>query len=742
MSLTADRLYELLPAIIRQRDDAQREPLRALLAVIAREGKVFEDDLVRLFDNLFIETCDDWVVPYLGDLLGVRGLNDIARAGFSQRARVANTLGYRRRKGTATMLEQLARDTTGWPTRVVEFFQILETTQWLNHLRPQNLRTPDLRDTNALELVDTAFDTAAHTADVRHIASRRGRHNIPNIGLFLWRLQSYPLENVSPRSAGPADGRYFFHPLAVDVPLFNSPQTETDITHLATEIDVPTPLRRRPLFDELEARRAAILAGDTPTENYFHSIKPSPTPTIASALSVSVRLAANDPLTPIPPEQIFISDLNEIAPGQWRRPDATPAGHVPNVAVDPVLGRLSFAAGLVPAEVLVSAAHGFPGDLGGGPYDRRDSVAEFPLASVDWQAGVSANFPNDPLQNLYPTIRAAVDAWNNRPAGTVTGIIAITDNRTYAGNLTGAFAVQLGAGEKLLLVSADWPKLPVPGGAPGQTARFPGRITPSERRAHLRGDVNISGNAPLSSEAPGEFWIDGLLIDGALTVLKNKPSTTLGTLHLAHTTLVPKSDGLLVEDGNEKLSVALERTICGPIVLPDTVAALDITESIVDVENGVAIDAPGARVEIQASTIRGRVQAQQLEAGNSIFTEDVQIERLQTGCVRFCYVPLVSTTPRRYRCQPELALASAETKAAQALALARIAPAFTAVDYPAAAYLQLARLCAAEICTGADDGAEMGAWRFLRQPQREANLNASLDEYLRLGLEAGLIFAT
>ena len=43
---------------------------------------------------------------------------------------------YRRRKGTASMLEQLARDVTGWPARVVEFFELLTTTQYMNHVRP------------------------------------------------------------------------------------------------------------------------------------------------------------------------------------------------------------------------------------------------------------------------------------------------------------------------------------------------------------------------------------------------------------------------------------------------------------------------------------------------------------------------------------------------------------------------------------------------------------------------------
>ncbi len=36
----------------------------------------------------------------------------------------------------------------------------------------------------------------------------------------------------------------------------------------------------------------------------------------------------------------------------------------------------------------------------------------------------------------------------------------------------------------------------------------------------------------------------------------------------------------------------------------------------------------------------------------------------------------------------------------------------------------------------------MGAWSLLKQPQRVANLEASVDRYLRFGLEAGLVFVT
>ena len=69
-----ERLYQLLPAVYRLRDAEQGYPLRALVNVLARQGQVVEADIGRLYENWVIETCDEWVVPYLGDLLGVRGL--------------------------------------------------------------------------------------------------------------------------------------------------------------------------------------------------------------------------------------------------------------------------------------------------------------------------------------------------------------------------------------------------------------------------------------------------------------------------------------------------------------------------------------------------------------------------------------------------------------------------------------------------------------------------------------------
>ena len=66
---TPDFLYNLLPAVYRIRDAEQGYPLKAFLRLIAGQVKIVKEDIDRLWDNIFIETCDDWIIPYIGDLV-------------------------------------------------------------------------------------------------------------------------------------------------------------------------------------------------------------------------------------------------------------------------------------------------------------------------------------------------------------------------------------------------------------------------------------------------------------------------------------------------------------------------------------------------------------------------------------------------------------------------------------------------------------------------------------------------
>jgi hypothetical protein len=738
----SDTLYRTLPAILRLRDAERGEPLRALLEVLEREGGLVADDIDRLYENLFVETADEWAVPYLGDLLGARGLADPGARGFSVRARVANTLAYRRRKGTAAMLEQLALDVTGWRSRAVEYFELLSTTQWLQHPRPHARRTPDLRYSEALDRLGGAFEEASHAADVRRIATGRGRHNLPHIGLWLWRLQSYRLRELDARPAPDAGGaperagRYFLHPLAVDAPLFHRPRAEDEIETLATEREVPAPLRRWALHRETDRLRRGTVDGATEFPEWFDEPEP--------AAMIAYRFDPADPFMWVPPAEILIADLSAPTPAPpegWLRPpanatyrrrrDGVEVPHPLQVALDPALGRLAFPAGVVPAEVRVAVAHGFPGDVGGGAYDRRDSVAEFPLGEVTWQAGVGRDLPHDPAERLFRTLGEAIAAWNALPAGTF-GVIALVDNGTYVESLP---TLHVRGGSRLLMVAADWPQ--EPDGA-GTLVRRVGRLVPMERRAHVVGELAVR------SGAAAELWIDGPWLEGDLT-LEDAGGAGLARLRLAHATVVPGRGQLAIGAGHEQLRVELVRAICGPIASDAPEIELAVRDSIIDAGDhaAAAVTLPSGHAELAESTVVGTVDVQRFDASNSLCTGRVVAARRQTGCVRFSFVPAGSLTPRRFRCQPDLALAAADgDAAAEALALARTVPDFVGESLAHPAYRQLARRTPESIRAGADDGAEMGVWHHLRQPQREANLRASLDEFLRLGLEAGPLFAT
>ena len=741
-----EHLYSLLPAIYRIRDAQQGEPLRALMGVIEKEMHALEQDISGLYEDLFIETCDEWVIPYIGDLLGVHGVHPISARAGSLRSYVANTLAYRRRKGTAAVLEQVARDITGWNAHAVEFFELLAATQYLNHLRLHNLRTPDLRDTNQLELLNGPFENAAHTADVRKIGMFSGKYNIPNIGIFLWRLQSYPLARVTARKI-PGSG-YTFDPTGIDIPLFNRPQTEKEITHLAEEINVPVPLRRRPLYDELEVRRQALVNNKTPRRVYF---KQQP------VFSVALVMEGESQPEDIRPGEILICDLSDwhIPPDKIDYPTLTTAvSHPIRAAVDPKLGRLVLSTGVVPEpdEVLVSYSYGFSADMGAGPYNRTAFISQVLNRAVDWQVGVSQEQIAVGDETIFGNLADAVTVWNNQPEGTV-GMIVIMDNRTYTENLTGDYAIKIPKGSQLIILAADWsvvedPDAPVP-------RRRTGQFAAAGLRPHLLGMIDVQGTAAGDSLNPGELVLDGLLIEDKITVREG----SLGSLQVAHCTLLPGKDSIEVlssdEIGsrNDALKLTIRETICGGIVLFETIPDLCITDSIIDKRGSISLDAIGTSVQIKQSTILGTSSMHSLEASNSIFEDVVNVVQRQIGCMRFCVLPYSSHTPQRFHCQPDLALVKRALQlnclSTEELSdlekdtvLTRLQPVFTRLSYGDPAYVQMSSACAQEICTGAEDGSEMGVFSRLQQPQREANLHAALDEYMRFGLKAGVFYVT
>src|SRR5262245_60276589 len=245
----ADKLWQLLPAVYRTHDLGEAPdttgPLRELVERIGAEMATVRRSIDRLWENQSIETCDDWVVPYIGYLLATRLVSCLdARA---QRLDVAKTIYYRRRSGTLGLLEELAADITGRDARAVEFFRRLGRTRHqfdpaigavptyhpgqapgsaaIEALAGATSGTPargvaDLRNDYAAHASAGAFDEYAHTADLRRGVQSAGWHNIPHLGVFVWWLYAFPVRAATPVSNGVNPPCFAFDPSGRRIPLF------------------------------------------------------------------------------------------------------------------------------------------------------------------------------------------------------------------------------------------------------------------------------------------------------------------------------------------------------------------------------------------------------------------------------------------------------------------------------------------------------------------------------------------
>src|SRR5690554_4631467 len=119
-----EKIWELIPSIYRHEDGLETNPnphvLRALVEVMAAQAAVLRRSQDRLWEDQFIELCNEWAVPYIGELVGTRLLSALNKRG--RRIDVAKTIYYRRRKGTPRILEELIHDISNWDGKMVEGF--------------------------------------------------------------------------------------------------------------------------------------------------------------------------------------------------------------------------------------------------------------------------------------------------------------------------------------------------------------------------------------------------------------------------------------------------------------------------------------------------------------------------------------------------------------------------------------------------------------------------------------------
>ncbi len=728
-----ERLYNLLPTIYRIRDTLQGEPLRALMAGLESEFRIIEQDIDALYDNWFIETCDDWVVSYIASQLGVYNADDTRQLFPSQRRQVADTIAYRRRKGMVAILEHVLRDVSGWYVRLSEYGQLLSLTPHLRNIVDRG-RFADLHHATELAMLGGPFEMTAHTIDIRRIAAEstnngpqsralQGKYSPDNMGVFVWRLQSY-LMSLVPAGAitrmGERDlppGCFTFNPLGRDMPLFCQPQEVTSLTERPDATNLPGPISRVAFTDDLKEYRA----------QHHHITAEEGLFTDEDLLSNSCYYGSERSLCvmlngePIPPLAVSSADLS-----QWNPHLGSSQGREYTVAIDVALGRLRLLHKHPPTArdtsdtVETNYCYSFSGDLGGGPYTRQSLLDPTPRQRVNVLKGGKVSTLSQALkewESSYGTWAhqhaADDDAQENRLRYT----IHIVDNGFYEGDLI----IKLPKNADLVIEATDG------------------------MRPIIHGALTVN-----SEQGSTHLQLNGLLVDGKLEI--NGGSLNLEILHC---TLMPHG----LEAHHHPLNTAptqviIDHSIVGPIHLRNVKSELLVKDSIIDHASGNAIETVhtngghGPLIDLQRVTIFGKVQVQELrQAQDVIFTDPVEVKHQQRGLISFSYIPPHSHTPRREHCQPQrtdhlhdkVLLPEGQSHATEN---ELVYPLFTSTRYGDAAYAQLDIRCSPHIYRGASNGSEMGAFNSLRQGQRQDNIAQMLDEYLPFGLAAGVFYVT
>lgn len=684
----AERLWSLLPAIYRVMDGEIGDlsdpldplsrrigPLEKLVERIGAQAAIVRRGIDRLSDNSFIETSDDWAIPYLGDLLATRTVSCLdARA---QRLDVAYTIHYRRRAGTVSLLEQLARDISGHDARVVEFFRRMGRTRHqfdpaiglvprISHaadpdapavieaLAGAQTRTPaggfaDLRNTYGATRAHTAFDEFAHAADFRRGRQTTGWHNIPRLGVFLWRLHAYEISGATPVRKTGCPSQFSFDPTGRDIPLFAPPQPPLDRLAddwiAAPEWKLPVPVDR-------------WLWGVKPAELYPEAFNVG---LVAGGTSVPAALA-----------------------GLW---------------IDPEIGRFIFTGGAPAGTLDSNYRFGFSAPVGAGGFDPRimtkletpatppaqvavSNGAGLPTnvaADTEFEITDSVTYPNpgDLAVSAAAIIRAAPDRrpllrWSPRAAWTINGAPGATlvlQGMHLQGadiRLTGAFdSVRLrmvtidpgssGAADApptLFRDAVDGLSLaPCRLLVEGQVGELildrcivgPIRTIGAGTIAELRIADSIVQSIP--TREPGDPPVE--LVDAAYlaTVIQASTNPQVAALIAAQTNAVQTALGAYVYPAAPNATLRNALTALATGASGPQLAGL-FPPALAD----LALSLTGGDTHLVRTTVLGPTWTHRLAASECVLDDVARVEDAQRGCVRFSVYAEGSNLHAPYRC--------------------------------------------------------------------------------------------
>ena len=769
MSAAAPRvpLFDRLPEIYRIRDAEQRpaDQLRAFLRAVEDAFGAVHESIEALYDDLFIETCDEWVIPYIADLVGTSHLSGDPR---TLRADVAETIALRRRKGTGGALERLAANLTGWPCRAVELFESLAWSQQLNHQRPDaggdppygdpgvtrftvpRGGTPSLRDPAMLSMLGTPFDPFSYLPDVKRADDGAVHPNLPNVAIFLWRLAAYriglavPLDKglgtpVAPSGSGLASFALRFELDARDLPvqLFNtyrSPSLDVTATvHALTAADaVPGPM--------LQARLTSGSPAANPdayvTVDRFDATTPPP-----SGLDVSDAGL-----------QLYLPDAAELSTITWRfRGDnlcaweqglRRPLGAY-EIVIDPRIGRVLLGVAAAPEHkalrdpvtgrprIFVGYTYGAVGPVGAHPVSREPAPAQFagqqvePVRRVGTAPGAtSLQDALDDLSNAAgPIVVEILDSLVHPLDPALLAAATTKDAATGSAiDLEQSLVIRAASGQRpTILLTAPLRFRPVKPADPSVA-----ELTVRLEGLFLARDPAFQG--PLIARAAvARLELDGCTLDPGGQRLRNGTRSPLRTAIALHRDFGFASAQEL-DDFQPTPQIVLQRTITGALLIDDRYR-LTVEASIVDAGRGpgepddaVAIgslSSPvtgwGPALAVRGAHVLGHARVSEAIGSGGLFVHRLQVRDHQRGCLKHCcFSGPGQRIPPNHAC---VLLSEAKLEV-------------TSTVFGDAAYCQIALSSDHRIRDRGPGDDAIGAFGFLGEAHKWINLGVRLREFM------------
>ena len=771
-------LYERLPEIYRIKDGEQSPPdqLKAYLGLFEDVLGSLHENIEQLYHDLFIETCDPWVIPYIGSLLGTTVL---AGDPWTLRADVADTIALRRRKGTIGAIELLAFNLTKWGAHCVELRENITWHQHLNHQRPDAGGAPPyaqpgvtrntvirggtvtLRDPAMLSLRGTPFDPYAYYPDVRPPAPGGLRINLPNLAIFLWRLAAFrppvskPVHRgtVPNAAALPAEAsftaRFDAHPLLRPVRLFNTPQYDPDRQPpVVTRVDeVPGPIPPARLTTGSEAGNPAAYIT---VETYNPAL-----PGLDDLDISSVGLQFHLPAAPFAGNAWTLRGANLCA---WETP-LRPVLRDREIAVDPVIGRFVIGvktaaeAAALAQDLLITYTYGAVGPVGAHPISR-------PAAPETWNG--------EPVQlrtvRLRQNPNGLRDALANLQSSTLPIAVEIDDSFVHDLDIAAVVGALVESGQpnlrlnRTLIIRATTGNRPivrlarplrfrpanVVGASPAQQDQFDAVIAAMNVRLeglYLARAAGFPAGAPLIARAAvNRLEITGCTLepDGHLQLNGARaPIETSIDLRAGYGFALPAEETAF----KETPEVVIDGSVAGPLGI-DRPYTLSLNRAILDAGKGVGADSTaafalasatdpvndwGPPAQVSGVTVFGRMRVESIGGRGGIWVHRLEVLHNQKGCIKFSYFSGESDRlPQTFSC----------VKGPGAVLR------FTSEIFGQPAYGQLSLDADFHIRERGPDDDQMGAFGFLLEAHRWRNLQIRIREFMPVGVRPLLVPVT